>query len=133
MGLPVHVNAVAIVDGKDESEMWEIFKTVYDLLKDEDEVYFDLTHAFRYLPMLVLVLGNYAKFLKNITVKGISYGNYESRTDDEAPIVDLLPLSVLQNWTHAAADFLENGSVSRLVELSKHQISPILRNNHNDE
>lgn len=97
------------------------------------EVYFDLTHAFRYLPMLVLVLGNYAKFLKNITVKGISYGNYESRTDDEAPIVDLLPLSVLQNWTHAAADFLENGSVSRLVELSKHQISPILRNNHNDE
>ncbi|MCM1079536.1 MAG: TIGR02221 family CRISPR-associated protein [Bacteroidales bacterium] len=133
MDLPINVQAVDIVEGKDESEMWEIFNTVYEILQDGDEVYFDLTHGFRYLPMLVLVLGNYAKFLKNISVKGISYGNYESRNDGEAPIVDLLPLSLLQDWTHAAADFIENGSVSQLVELSRHQTSSILRNNNKDE
>jgi CRISPR-associated DxTHG motif protein len=64
MNLPCPVETLSIPDGKSEDEMWTIFNTVYNALKPNDELYFDLTHSFRYLPMLVLVLGNYAKFLK---------------------------------------------------------------------
>lgn len=59
MNLPVEIRPVDIVDGKDEDEMWKIFNALFNELRDGDELYFDLTHSFRYIPMLVLVLGNY--------------------------------------------------------------------------
>ena len=128
--LPFSFEEVCIPNGKNGDEMWEIFEKTYRLIEDGDELYFDLTHSFRYLPMLILVLGNYAKFLKNAKVCSITYGNYEARNKDnnEAPIVDLLPLSSLQDWTFATADFLKNGYTDRLVELSGKGLAPLLQN-----
>lgn len=126
MGLSAQVEGVSILSGVNENEMWEIFQTVFDLIEDGDELYFDLTHSFRYLPMLILVLGNYAKFLKNIRIAHISYGNYEARNGNGAPIINLLPLATLQDWTFAAADFLRNGNCDQLVQLTKRAIRPIL-------
>lgn len=120
--LPCQVQAVDISDGRNEDEMWQVFTTIFDLLQEEDELYFDLTHAFRYLPMLLLVLGNYAKFLKNVRVVYMSYGNWEGRKQDEAnhdndlaPIIDLLPLSILEDWTFAAGAFRKTGRVEPLL------------------
>ena len=58
MNLPCQLHGVGIPDGKDEKEIWEMFSTVFELLKEGDELHFDLTHAFRFLPMLMLVMGN---------------------------------------------------------------------------
>ena len=130
MNLKADVQSIGICDGKDETEMWDMFETVFSQIKEGDNIYVDLTHAFRYQPMLMLVLTNYAKFLKNITVSHISYGNWEAgrqggRTtvvDGQeyilAPIVNLLQLSQLQDWTTAAADFLQNGYVDKMSELA---------------
>ena len=128
--LPFPFEMVSIPDGKNGDEMWQIFEKSFKLLEEGDELYFDLTHSFRYLPMLILVLGNYAKFLKNAKVCSITYGNYEARNEtcNEAPIVDLLPLSALQDWTFATADFLKNGYTDRLVELSGIGLDPLIRN-----
>lgn len=116
-------------DGKNEEEIFDIFKTVYAVLEPNDILYFDITHGFRSLPMLALVLVNYAKFLKHVEVRSITYGNYEVRTKvtDEcvsppvyvAPIIDLLPLSQIQDWTFATADFLKNGNADKFEELAK--------------
>ncbi len=121
MKLACPVIPVDIPDGKDEAEMWDIFNRIFEILEPEDELYLDLTHAFRYLPMLLLILGNYAKFLKNVKVAYMSYGNYEARSRNEddhskdvAPIVDLLPLATLQDWTTAASSFKETGRVDVL-------------------
>lgn len=134
MSLPCTVESVKIKDGKDENEMWDIFNTIYGCIHDGDELYFDLTHAFRYLPMLVLVLGSYAKFLKNVKIAYISYGNFDSRTKcpdnpgrDEAPIIDLLPLSILQDWTFAAGQFIKSGNVEEIVKLCENEFLPLVR------
>lgn len=134
MSLPCTVESVKIKDGKDENEMWDIFNTIYGCIHDGDELYFDLTHAFRYLPMLVLVLGSYAKFLKNAKIAYISYGNFDSRTKcadnpdrDEAPIVDLLPLSILQDWTFAAGQFIKSGNVEEIVKLCENEFLPLVK------
>lgn len=127
--LPFPVENVSIPDGKDEEEMWQIFENVFNLLEEGDELHFDLTHSFRYLPMLMLVVGNYAKFLKNASVCSITYGNFEARDkiNNEAPIVDLLPLSSLQDWTFAAADFLKNGNASKFKQLATEHKTAIFR------
>ena len=130
MNLPCSVETISIPDGKDEDEMWAIFNAVYEALLPNDELYFDLTHSYRYLPMLILVLGNYAKFLKGVKVKHISYGNYEARNVDsnEAPLMDILPLTMLQDWTFAAADLIQNGNIKKLLELAKSSaLTPLLR------
>lgn len=126
--------------GNDEKEMWQIFQMVFDEIHEGDELYVDLTHAFRYQPMLVLVLTNYAKFLKNIKVMHISYGNYEvglqtgaktvvdGREYTHAPIVSLLQLSQLQDWTTAAADFLQNGYVDKMSALANGSIRLLQKN-----
>lgn len=121
---------IAIPDGKDSDEMWEIFELIFDELQEGDELYLDITNSFRYLPMLLVVLVNYAKLLKNVKVKAIFYGNYEARDKESniAPIMDLLPLSVLQDWTLAASDYLRYGQVEKLFELSESSLIPILKN-----
>src|SRR5699024_4490556 len=70
---------IEIPNGKSTEEIWEIFQIVYDLIEKGDELLFDITHGFRSLPMLNMVLINYAKLLKEITVSGIFYGNWEAR------------------------------------------------------
>ena len=131
MNLPFPTIPVPIKDGNNEDEMWNIFQQLYKNLQEGDQLYFDLTHSFRYIPMLVLVLGNYAKFLKHTIVCSITYGNYEVgrlREDKISPIIDLLPLTMLQDWTFAAADLIRNGNIQRLQELTKvNALPPMLR------
>ncbi len=130
MNLPCPVEAIDIPDGKNEEEMWAIFNAVYETLRPNDELYFDLTHSYRYLPMLVLVLSNYAKFLKGVKVKHISYGNYEARdiASNKAPLMDILPLTMLQDWTFAAGDLIRNGNIEKLQELKEdNALIPMLR------
>lgn len=132
MRLPCDVRPILHVPvGNNEEEMWQIFQMVYNEIHDGDELYIDLTHAFRYLPMLVLVLSNYAKFLKHITIKHLSYGNWEGRdkTANHALIVDLLPLTMLQDWTSAAAEFIKHGYAESLKTSIKTELTPLLRDN----
>lgn len=127
--LTCQIEPISIPDGKDNEEMWQIFSLLFDALHDEDELYIDLTHSFRYLPMLVLVLSNYSRFLKNVTVKHLSYGNYEARdiNTNVAEIINLLPLAQLQEWTFAAANLLQNGDAKELKNICRRSLTPLLR------
>lgn len=127
---PVQVDTLRFLpEGVDEGEIWTLFSRIYDYLQEGDNLYFDITHGFRYLPMLVLTLGNYAKFLKKVEVRSISYGNWEISQNGErpAPIIDLMPLSALQDWTYAAGQILENGNANELFKLSRGEYIPLLQ------
>lgn len=130
LDMNVSYKAVRIKDGEDEKQMWDVFKVIFEQLQEGDQLYLDITNSFRYLPMLLVVLVNYAKFLKNVKVEAIFYGNYEARNQETniAPVMDLLPLSSLQDWTSAASDYLQYGQVDKLHALSKESLNPILRN-----
>lgn len=129
LDMDMSFQAVHIPEGKSTEEMWELFEVIYSQLQEGDELYLDITNSFRYLPMLLVVLVNYAKMLKNVTVKAIFYGNYDARdkVSNVAPIMDFLPLSVLQDWTSATSDYLRYGQVEKLYDFSESSINPILK------
>ena len=129
LDMDMSFKAVHIPEGKSTEEMWELFEVIYSQLQEGDELYLDITNSFRYLPMLLVVLVNYAKMLKNVTVKDIFYGNYDARdkVSNVAPIMDFLPLSVLQDWTSATSDYLRYGQVEKLYDLSESSINHILK------
>lgn len=129
-----HINPVYlenIKDGFSESEIWDIFQLIYEYINQDDELYLDITHGFRSLPMLGMVLLNYAKMLKNITVGGIYYGAFESLgtsfdietripdpKDRKSPLLNLKAFSELQDWTNAASIFFELGSTKKLIKVA---------------
>ena len=60
--------SIEIGKGENEGEIWAIFQKIYDVLEENDEVTFDVTHSYRFLPILGLLLLQHAKFLKNINI-----------------------------------------------------------------
>lgn len=130
MNLPFPVVPVDISEGGDEEAIWSVFRSIYKQIHEGDRLYIDITHSFRYLPMLLLVLTNYAKELKGAEVVSITYGNWEAKTEPKTepkPLVDLGALIELQDWTMAAGEFLRNGRASGLAELTKERVTPILK------
>ena len=139
MGLPTScIKTVDIPDGFSSDDIWEIFEKMFKELSEGDKVYFDITHAFRFIPMLGYSLLNYAKALKNVEVCGIYYGAFEKlgpawkvnempMQKRNAPILNLLSLAELQDWTAAASDFVNYGMTEKLVQMTRHRIRPVLR------
>ena len=121
------LKAIPIKEGFSEDEIWSIFETVFNEIEYDSEIYFDITHAFRSIPMLVMVLINYSKFLKNVKVKGIYYGVFEKLgpaykvkeievKNRYAPIIDLIAFSDLQDWTSATSEFINTGRLKNIIK-----------------
>ena len=138
LALTAVVKQYHIPDGKDEAEIWQIFQSVFDTLKEEDEIIFDITHGFRSIPMLFMALIGYARLLKNIMVSGIYYGAFESlglkhevekiaQDKRMAPIFDLTSFEQLIQWTEAIQNFVMNGSAKEFTALARKGIGPVLR------
>ena len=116
-----------------------IFAEIFKNLNDGDEVYFDITNAFRSIPLFGMVLMDYARFLKkDFTIAEVFYGAFEAMTDanghkfediatrnatppqnKHVNIVHLTEMVQLQEWTMAANDFIEHGNAKRLSKLIK--------------
>jgi CRISPR-associated Csx2 family protein len=137
MKLKPRILSPRIKEGYSESDIWDIFETVFSQLNDNDELILDITHSFRSIPMLGLVLLNYARVLKNITVKGIYYGAFEklgpsyfvkeniSISERNAPIVDVTSLMELQDWTTAINSFIKSGDASMITGLTSENVNPV--------
>lgn len=123
------IKNVQIKDGNSETEIWNIFETIYGELEEDDEIFFDITHSFRYLPMLLMILFNYSEFLKRTKIKSITYGNYEisKQFDNYAPVMDLMPLILLKDWSNAVNNFEHFGEVKQISNLCQESLRPILK------
>ena len=109
---------VDIPRGQSEDELWTIFGCFTTSLHENDEVIFDVTHAFRSLPILVLLAAAYLKVAKSIKLNSILYGAYEARDESRrVPVFDLTPFLSLLDWAVATARFVETGDAESLAEL----------------
>lgn len=123
------IRNIMIPEGKTIDEIWSIFNLIFSELKKSDEVVFDITHSFRSIPMLVMVILNYAKVVRNVTLKGIFYGAMESLgnlsevkkmpvSDRLVPILDLSAFDELLDWSVAIERFLESGDGAKVFVLA---------------
>ena len=138
LDLKARLKQVSIPDGHSEKEIWEIFETVFNQIEEGDKVVFDITHAFRSIPMLAIVVLHYAKVLKQINLQGIYYGAFESlgpyekvkMMDPEnrkAPILDLTAFDQLLDWSLAVDRFLGAGDAKAISALAKGAVAPIIQ------
>ena len=122
------VQDVDIPDGSSEEEIWRIFSVVYEKLAMGDKVVMDITHGFRSLPMLGIILLNYARVIKKIEIQGIYYGAFETLgptfkvkeipiSERNAPIFDLTGFDLLMQWSSGAENFVNSGNPTKISHL----------------
>lgn len=116
-----NINVAQIQNASTEEEIWSVFETIYNEIDEGDEIIFDITHSFRSIPMLAMTIINYAKVMKNCTLKGIYYGAYEAAKIQDgvkyAPIVDLTVYNEILEWTNAAEAFMQYGVAAKMKEV----------------
>jgi CRISPR-associated Csx2 family protein len=138
LNLRAKIERIDIPDGHDERQIWQIFEAVLNRLSPGDEIVFDITHAFRSIPMLAVVVLNYAKVLKGIRLGGIYYGAFESLgpiqlvkkkapEDRKAPILNLTAFDRLLDWSLAVDRFLGAGDAKGVSSLAADAVAPILK------
>lgn len=124
------VEGKLIPEGFSEDDIWEIFNIVYDELKEGDDVYFDVTHAFRSIPLFSVVLFNFAQFTKKINIVEINYGAFEKlgpaylvknmpMEERVAPVVSLMNVIRLQQLTQTANEFMNYGKLNTVSQILK--------------
>ena len=118
------VRPIRIEDPGAEESVWETFQKVVDAFEGGERVWFDVTHAFRILPMLGIVALNYARALKRVEIEGIWYGDFDPRADPprRAASRDVTPLVGIQDWANATRALTEYGSVREMNALSSRTI-----------
>jgi len=138
------VKQIDIPIGNSEKEIWETFNIVFATMGENEEIIFDITHSFRSIPMLFMVLAGYAGIMKNVTVSGIFYGAFEALgspprqvkidiPDPEkriSPIFDLTSFVQLTDWSLATQSFIRHGIAGDFVKLVGQKTNPVLKNTH---
>lgn len=117
--------SIVIDYGLNEEELWQNFSTLMKLtevLDDGDEIYLDITHSFRSIPLFMYLMMEFMQILENkkILLKGLYYGMLEASQElGYAPIVDLKPLFEISQWIRGTHDFINYGNGYIIAELLK--------------
>lgn len=126
------VQVCMIPVGADEEELWEIFNNIFQVIESEEEIFIDITHALRNIPIQMLAVISYARVIKNVKVNGIYYGAFEvgkfnENKIKEAPIFNLLAFLDILDWSQAANEFIRYGNSDQIVDLYNEQKKRIER------
>ncbi|WP_030008166.1 TIGR02221 family CRISPR-associated protein [Picosynechococcus sp. NKBG042902] len=127
--------------GLDNEELWNNFNLIFEIinfLDDGDEIYIDITHSFRSLPLFLFLIINFIKDLpreKNIHIAGIYYGMVDVVREMQnihgekfAPIVNLQPFFDLTEWIKGSYIFNTYGDGKLIANLLKEQSPEISAN-----
>ena len=111
--------------GVDDAQIkgnFEIFVNSLEDLRDGDDIYLDITHAFRSIPLFATTSLSFIRDVtdKKVQVKGIFYGMFEAMSEEKkVPVVDLSYINELQNWIKGAYSFTQFGNGRMLADLLK--------------
>jgi CRISPR-associated DxTHG motif protein len=104
-----------------------MLQRIDDLLEDGDELYVDVTHAFRSLQFLELLAFAFFRKVssKKVAIRMVSYALFEPNGEygGHSPIVDLTELINLLDLFNAADEYSQFGTTHRLTKLDDDLLS----------
>lgn len=125
--LNINYKVIDIPDGKTNNEIWQIFTKVYDEIEPFDEVFVDVTHSFRSIPIIFMSVLNYAKVTKHCDIKRILYGAFDAKENGRAPIYDLTLFDQIIEWSSGVEQLLSTGECEKFCSTVEKTLNPLLR------
>ena len=94
-------------------------------LNKSDELYIDITHSFRSIPIYLMNLITYLRFVSNkkLIIKEVSYGMLEYKRENNGitPIVSMIDVLNISDWIVGAYSLKEFGKADVIVEKMLHK------------
>jgi len=129
---------VNISSDQSEEGHWKLFEDIYEVIEKNDEIYFDITHSFRSMPLIALLVTNFARIIDRAKINRLLYGNFEvllevsnslgKKLEDidiqkkKAPIVDITSMLNLFDWSTGVESFLETGNPKQILQLTEDRL-----------
>lgn len=118
---------VSVPAGHTQEEIYEIFDALKDHIDEQSPVVFDITHGYRSQPILGVMILNYLQSLSSgFELVDLLYGAFdplhyrEQGTENtEYPIVSLMPLWELNEWSAAFQNFDKTGNAGLLSKYAE--------------
>lgn len=109
--LGIEVQCLLIGYARDELQQAELLLALAEVVRDQERVALDVTHAFRHLPMLALVAARYLGKVQSVQIEDIYYGalTMEDPATGEVPVLRLKGLLTMLDWVDALASFEKDG------------------------
>ncbi len=99
----------------------QVLSQIENLLDDGDELYLDVTHSFRSLPIFQMLAVSYFTNIsrKHVRVERITYGMFEVGDEfgRKTPIIDLCRLNDLMEFVKLAGEYQRFGTAYGLQEI----------------
>ncbi len=107
--------------GKNKEDIWHAFDALNELFEPNDEIIFDITHAFRSIPVYITSLIRFFQVVRGVRIKTVLYGAFEAKDENSnsTPVFDLTPIIEVYNWTDSVTDFLHYDDSKKLTDLLK--------------
>jgi len=94
----IRVDLAPIPYGRDRSEQVAILHALADCVADGEQVWLDVTHGFRHLPMIAMLAAFYLRSQRGAQIRGLYYGALEMTVDGRTPVIELDGLLELAEW-----------------------------------
>ncbi len=111
---------------RDTGDAVEVLLRLQSEVPARGEVFLDITHSFRHLPVVALGALTYLTSLRDVRLSAIYYGAHEV-PDEVKPIIDLSAVFRLMEWYHAVRSALEAGDYKAFVKLFRQTVGDVWR------
>jgi len=124
---------VDIPEGRNETEIFQIFDALTQRVEDGDRVTVDVTFSLRHLPFILVAALIYMVGLKKVQVDGIYYGAFLLKDEhNTVPILDITALFRMIEWYHALAAANQEGDFRALGKLLKGDVGRLFQSGQRD-
>jgi len=115
---------VVIPFGTNHQEFWQMFEILSGLDVENKDIYMDLTHGFRSIPLFISTVMNFFEKVKNAKIRGVYYGMFEVHGKVK-PIIDMLPILEMNSWIEGYTLYKEYGDSRRIGNLIQEKFKQI--------
>lgn len=102
----------------DRAEQWNWFQALLSHVDPGDELYIDMTHGFRVVPIVLSAALHYLQTIKGARLVAAWYGADQAAGAGGAPIVDFTDFYTLGQWADGVSRLIDNADAGKLAALS---------------
>lgn len=115
---PGRVVSLDISEDLSVDNQWTTFQAILEHVPKGCDLYVDLTHGFRVMPILFSTAIHFLTQVRQVRLAGAYYGAYEPRKEGPFPIVDMKDFFAVNRWAEAVRSVVEDANPTLMADLA---------------
>lgn len=125
--------ACTIIDiptGGTEQDIWQSFDTISRAVPDGCQLSLDITHGFRFQPLMSMASLLYLQAVKDVEINAVLYGHWKGHgyNNEVTDVVNLTPFMTLVEWSYGMRSLTRFGQFAPLGAVIKESNKSIYAN-----